>query len=212
MRYYNKLFKLNSSNNTFEKASVKDLMREFQGIYIDSQYISNLCADTSVDNVLFALLFSTIDILKSINKKMNGLEKRIRTSQDAKQKLAEQANENSCGDDDIACHFVNSTAKCESEYDRKVDDTIKYPILPDFCVSTNICTRLSVPQVQPSSNGVMALKELSFDSSVILKIIKTQTRNGIVFIEAEDFENNSIRIWSKSEEFVNLFSNASQGD
>ena len=68
MGYYDKLFKLNSSNNTFEKPTVKEPLREIQVMYIYSNYISNLCADTSFDNFLITLVTSALDILKYINK------------------------------------------------------------------------------------------------------------------------------------------------
>ena len=78
MRYYNKLYNYNSSNNSFEKASLRTLFREIQGTYIDSHYISNLCVDTSANSVLITLIRTALDSLKNLNSKINNIEKKLR--------------------------------------------------------------------------------------------------------------------------------------
>ena len=86
MGYYNNLYKYNSSNNSFGKASLKSLFREIQSTYIDNQYISNLCADTSVNYVLITLLLTALDSLKNINSKINHMEKKLRLADPAQLK------------------------------------------------------------------------------------------------------------------------------
>ena len=78
MRHYNNLFKINQDKNNIKKTNLKDIFREIQGKFIDSHYLSNLCADTSVNIILISLLLGALDSLKIFNSKLNSLEKKIR--------------------------------------------------------------------------------------------------------------------------------------
>ena len=78
MRYYNKLFYFNSITNSFEKADLRTLFREIQSTYIDSKYISSLCADTSANSILTTLMLTVLDSIKNSNSKINKIEKKLR--------------------------------------------------------------------------------------------------------------------------------------
>ena len=124
MGYYNKLYKINRDNNKFEKANFKDIFREIQSTFIDHYYLSNLCADTSANTILFSLLLAALDSLKILNTKMNSLEQKFRKFHLLKQNIAGKAsNEINTGDlqKETNCDKVaNSDAAAALEHCRKV--------------------------------------------------------------------------------------------